>query len=66
MSLGLLPEELVPTASARSAPPPPKPLRGRGRLCPQENGSARQASLVLCQGPQAQSSRNRHRGVQKP
>lgn len=66
MSPGLLPEELVPTVSARCAPPPPTSLRGRGRLCPQENGSARQASLVSCQGPRAQSSRTQHLSIQKP
>jgi hypothetical protein len=48
---GFLPGEPLPTASACSAPPPSKPLRGRSRLCPQENGSARQDSLVQCQGP---------------
>nr|XP_042139332.1 uncharacterized protein LOC121831594 [Peromyscus maniculatus bairdii] len=66
MTPSALEEELVPTASARSAPPPPKPQRGRGGPCPQENGSARQASLVPCQGPQAQSSRKQHLSVQKP
>lgn len=48
-----------PRASASSALPPPKPLGGRGRLCPQENSSARQISLAPSQGPEPRHLRTR-------
>lgn len=48
-----------PRALASSALPPPKPLGGRGRLCPQENSSARQAGLAPSQGPEPRQLRTR-------
>ena len=55
-----------PRALASSALPPPKPLGGRGRLCPQENSSARQAGLAPSQGPEPRQLRTRTSASKTP